>query len=168
MTTKRGGFVCANSRASGFDMVKFNRIGNKLGLAGAVGLLLSVGMIGNQMIAASTVAGANDRADCSQRVAEGALAAHADVRQVQLAGRNIRLARTPAEIDKSLADMRKAATAEESEIDSAYAAAVLPGNRERLQKVKSLMTSAVAGIEELATTQRGALALIDKRNGISL
>ncbi|WP_079587968.1 methyl-accepting chemotaxis protein [Bradyrhizobium lablabi] len=147
--------------------MKFNRIGNKLGLAGAIGVLLSIGLVANQMMTASTVAGANDRADRAQRVTEGALAAQADVRQIQLAGRNLRLARTTADIDKSLADMRKAATAEEGEIDAAYAAALRPESRERLQKIKSLMTSFIAGIEELATAQRTALALIEKRNGIS-
>ncbi len=147
-------------------MIKFNRIGNKLGLAGAIGVLLSIGMVANQMITASTVAGVNDRADRAQRVAEGALAAHADVRQVQLAGRNLRLARTTADIDKGLADMRKAAAAEEGEIDAAYAAALRPESRERLQKIKSLMTSFVAGIDELATAQRNLLALVEKRNDI--
>src|SRR4051812_8945350 len=148
-------------------MIKFNRIGNKLGLAGAVGVLLAVGMVANQMMTESRVAGVNDRADRAQRVTEGTLAAHADLRQVQLAGRNLRLARTTADIDKSLADMRKAATAEESGIDSAYAAALRPESRERLQKIKSLMTSFVAGIEELGTAQRALLALAEKRNGIS-
>ena len=75
-------------------MIKFNSIGNKLGLAGAIGVLLAVGMVANQMMTESRVAGVNDRADRAQRVTEGALAAHADLRQVQLAGRNLRLART--------------------------------------------------------------------------
>jgi methyl-accepting chemotaxis protein len=148
-------------------MIKLNRIGNKLGLAGAVGVLLSIGMVANQMTTESSVAGVNDRADRAQRVTEGTLAAQADVRQVQLAGRNLRLARTPADIDNSLADMRKAAAAEESEIDAAHDAALRPESRERLQKIKSLMTSFVAGIEELATAQRNLLALVEKRNGIS-
>ena len=63
-------------------MIKFNRIGNKLGLAGAIGVLLSIGMVANQMMTESRVAAVNDRADRSQRVTEGALSAHADLRQV--------------------------------------------------------------------------------------
>ncbi|MEO8321753.1 MAG: HAMP domain-containing protein, partial [Bradyrhizobium sp.] len=148
-------------------MIKFNRIGNKLGLAGAVGVLLAIGMVANQMMTESRVAGVNDRADRAQRVTEGTLSAQADVRQVQLAGRNLRLARTTAEIDKSLADMRKAATAEAAAIETAHTAALRPASRERLQKIKSLMTSFVAGIEELAVAQRNLLALIEKRNAIS-
>ncbi len=148
-------------------MIKFNRIGNKLGLAGVLGVLLSIGMVANQMMTESRVAGVNDRADRAQRVTEGALAAQADVRQVQLAGRNLRLARTTAEIDKSLADMHKAATAEAAAIEAAHAAALRPESRERLQKIKALMTSFVAGIEELAAAQRNLLALIEKRNAVS-
>ena len=41
-------------------MIKLNRIGNKLGLAGAVGILLAIGMAANQMIAES-VTGSTDR-----------------------------------------------------------------------------------------------------------
>jgi len=148
--------------------MKFNRIGYKLGLAGAIGVLLSIGMVANQMMTEARVAGVNDRADRAQRVTEAALAAQADLRQVQLAGRNLRLARTPADIDRSLADMRKAAAEEAGEIDAAYAAALRPESRERLQKIKSLMASFVAGIEELAAAQRNLLALIEKRNGISV
>ena len=32
------------------DMIKLNRIGNKLGLAGAVGVLLAIGMVANQIM----------------------------------------------------------------------------------------------------------------------
>ena len=102
-------FVVANSGISKApDMIKLNRIGNKLGLAGAVGLLLSGGMIANQMMSEATVAAVNDRADHAQHVAEYALTANAELRRTQSAGRTIRLARSPAEVDKSLADLRKA------------------------------------------------------------
>ena len=94
---------------------------------------------------------------------KGALSAHADLR----AGRNLRLSRTTAEIDKSLADMRKAGTSEAAAIEAALATALRPESRERLQKIKSLMTSFVAGIEELAVAQCNLLALIEKRNAVS-
>src|ERR1700712_407192 len=143
----RARFSFADSKLQGPDgMIKFNRIGNKLGLAGAIGVLLSFGMVANQMNTASTVAAVNDRADRAQRVTEGALAAHAHLRQVQLAGRKLRLARTTVEIEKGLADMRKAAAEEANEIDAAYAAALRAESRERLQKIKSVMASFIAGI----------------------
>ena len=39
------------------DMIKLNRIGNKLGLAGAVGVLLAIGMVANQMVTESKIEG---------------------------------------------------------------------------------------------------------------
>ena len=148
-------------------MIKLNRIGNKLGLAGAVGVLLAIGMIANQMATESTVAGANDRADRSQRVAEGTLAAHLNMRQVQLAARGIRLARTPSEVEKGAAEMRQFGAVEAKEMDAALASAQKPETKERLQKIQSLMESYAAGTEDLAKVQSDLLAQIDKRSAIS-
>ena len=88
-------------------MIKLNRIGNKLGLAGVVGMLLAIGMVANQMMTESTVTVANDRTDRLQRVSESTLAANLNMRQMQLAARGIRLARTPAEVEKAVAEMRQ-------------------------------------------------------------
>jgi hypothetical protein len=54
-------------------MVKFNRIGNKLGLAGLLGVLLSAGMVVNQMVSDSTVSLDNQRAEGQQLIAGHAL-----------------------------------------------------------------------------------------------
>lgn len=54
-------------------MIKLNRIGNKLGLAGLVGVLLSGGMVVNQMVSESAINSANQRADTQQAVAVHAL-----------------------------------------------------------------------------------------------
>ena len=148
-------------------MIKLNRIGNKLGLAGAVGVLLAIGMVANQMATDATVAGANDQANRSQLVAESTLAAHLNMRQLQLAGRGIRLARYPSEVEKGVAEMRKFGAAEAKEMEAALASAQNPDTRERLQKIKSLMADYAAGTEELAKAQVDLLALIDKRSAIS-
>jgi methyl-accepting chemotaxis protein len=148
-------------------MIKLNRIGSKLGLAGAVGVLLSVGMVANQMVTESTVAGANDRAERSQRVADSTLTAHLDMRMLQLAGRATRLARTIAEVDKSVVEVHRYEAAGTTEIDAALASAQKPETRARLQKIKSLMNSYSAGVEDLAKAQTNLLTLIDKRTAIS-
>jgi methyl-accepting chemotaxis protein len=149
-------------------MIKFNRIGNKLGLAGVVGVLLAVGLVANQLATESTVTAANDRTDRLQRVAESTLAAHLNMRQVQLAARGIRLARTPSEIDQAVAEMRQFGAVEAREIDAALATARMTETRDRLQKIKSLMVSYSTGIEELAKAQRDLLAQIDQRSEISV
>ena len=148
-------------------MIKLNRIGYKLGLAGAIGVLLSIGMVTNQIVTEATVAAANDSAERSQRVADSTLTAHLDMRLLQLAGRATRLARTTAEVDKSVVDVRKYDAAGAKELDAALATARKPETRERLQKIKELTSSYTAGVEELAKAQSSLLTLIEKRTAIS-
>jgi len=148
-------------------MIKLNRIGNKLGLAGAVGILLAIGMAANQMIAESSVTGATDRANRSQRVADAALAAHLDLRKMQLTARDIRLARTFAEVEKSTADLQRLKAAGMKAVDDALATAQRPKVREQLQNTRSLLDRYTAGVEELAKAQNTLLEQTYKRSAIS-
>jgi hypothetical protein len=148
-------------------MIKLNRIGNKLGLAGAVGVLLAVGMMVNQITTESTVGAANDGADRSQRVADSTLSAQLNLRQMQLAVRGIRLARSQSEVEKGAAEARQFAKLEAKDMEAALAIAQRPETRERLQKIKTLMESYTAGTEELAKAQSDLLAQLAKRSAIS-
>jgi methyl-accepting chemotaxis protein len=149
-------------------MIKLNRIANKLGLAGAFGILLAGGMVANQMMTEASVGRATDVADRSQRVAESALSAHSNLRQIEIQARNIRMARMQDEVEKNAADMRRFAAAAGNDIDTAFATAMTPESRERLQKIKSLTSSFMSGVEDLAKTQGNLLAQIDKRSAISM
>ena len=149
-------------------MIKFNRIGNKLGLAGAFGILLAGGMVANQMMTEASVGRATDVADRSQRVAESALSAHSNLRQIEIQARNIRMARTQDEVEKNAAGMRRFAAAAGNDIDTAFATAMRPESKERLQKIKSLTSSFMSGVEDFAKTQGNLLAQIDKRSAISM
>ncbi len=148
-------------------MIKLNRIGYKLGLAGAVGVLLSIGMVANQIMTESTVGEVNAAADRQQYVADNVRAAEVSVRQTQLAGRNIRLQRTPAEVEKAAAEMRQFKAAGEKQIDAALAVAADPVGRERLQKIKAQMENYASGVEELAKVQSELFLQTDKRSAIS-
>jgi methyl-accepting chemotaxis protein len=159
--------IPGSSQIGARDMVKLNRIGNKLGLAGAVGVLLSLGMIGNQMITEGTVAGVNELAAKQQAISDDSRAAEVSVRQLQQAGRNIRMTRTPAEVEKTVADIHQFKAAEDTQIDGALALAVNPATRERLQKIKATITDFTAGVEELAKVQSEIFQLTDKRVAVS-
>ena len=87
-------------------MIKLNRIGYKLGLAGVLSVVLAVGMVANQMVTETNVAGSTERAGRSQRVADSSLAAHLDLRKIQLTAREVRLARTAADVEKIVADLQ--------------------------------------------------------------
>jgi methyl-accepting chemotaxis protein len=148
-------------------MIKLNRIGYKLGLAGAVGVLLAIGMAANQVMTEASVSAVNDRAGRSQRVSDAALAANLAMRQMELAGRNIRLSRAPAEVEKNFALLERLKASEVSQLDAALTSALKPETRERLQKIKSLMDSFSAGVEEIAKAQTTLLAQTDERTAIS-
>jgi len=148
-------------------MIKFNRIGNKLGLAGAIGVLLAAGMVANQMASETAVESANARVARSQRVIDSVLAAQIELRLMQVAARDIRLAKTPEEVDKGIADVQRLKAAQAKEVDAALAAAQRQDTQERLTKVKSLLDSFAAGVEDLGKAQKDSLAQTEKRNAIS-
>ncbi len=148
-------------------MIKLNRIGNKLGLAGAVGILLAAGMVANQMVTEASIEQSSERASRSQKVADNSLSAHIDLRKIQLAARDVRLARTPAEVDKTIADLQRYKASEAREIESALAAAQGQDTRERLQKIKSLTEGFTAAVEDLAKAQITLLGQVDTRSAVS-
>jgi methyl-accepting chemotaxis protein len=148
-------------------MIKLNRIGYKLGLAGAVGVLLAMGTAANQMMTDASVSAVNDGAARSQRVSDAALAANLAMRQMELAGDNIRLSRAPAEVEKNVALLERLKATETSQLEAALASALKPETKERLQKIKSLMDRFSAGVEEIAKAQAALLAQTDKRSAIS-
>jgi methyl-accepting chemotaxis protein len=151
----------------GTDMSKLNRIGYKLGLAGAIGVLLAIGMAANQMMTEASVTDANRRAARSQKVADVSLASHLELRKMQLTARDVRLARTPVDVEKTVVELQRYKAAIAKELDVALATAMKPETQARLQKIKSSMESFTAAVEDLAKAQTTLLAQIDKRQAIS-
>src|SRR5882757_2789575 len=148
-------------------MIKLNRIGYKLGLAGVLSVVLAAGMVANQMIAETHVAGSTERAGRSQRVADSSLAAHLDLRKMQLTAREVRLARTAVDVEKVVADLQRFKASEIKQLEIAQATAMKPETKERIAQIKSLMESFAAAVEDLAKAQTTLLAQIDKRSAIS-
>ena len=148
-------------------MIKLNRIGNKLGLAGALGVLLAIGMVANQMITETRIEEGSERATRSQRISDNSLSAHIDLRKIQLAAAAVRLARSPAEVEKTMADLQRYKASQAKELDTAVATAQRPDTKEQLQKIKGLMDGFTAAVEDLAKAQITLLSQIDKRSVVS-
>ena len=149
-------------------MITFNRIGNKLGIAGAFGVLLAAGMIANQLMSEAKVTKADNVAGRYQAVADSALSAHLELRQMQLRARTIRLARSIAEVDQNLDEMEKFEASGLKFVGFAQENALKAENKERFQNIKSLMAEYSAGIAELGGAQKKLLAEIDKRVEVSM
>ena len=120
-------------------------------------------MVANQMMSEAEVEAANGRVARSQRVIDSAFVGQIELRQMQVAALDIRLARAVADVDKRVADLQGLKASQSKELDAALVSAQKQETRERLQKVKSLMGSFAAGVEELAQAQKNSLTETEKR-----
>jgi methyl-accepting chemotaxis protein len=148
-------------------MIKFNRIGNKLGLVGLVGIALALGMAANQMMSEFAVGSANQQADNQRLIAEHALDARVELRRMQIAERDIKSAVTPEETEKALRALGEAGSAATTAVDLALEKMARPENAEWLQKVKSLLSDYFNGAKALGKTQLKILDLVKQRNASS-
>ncbi|WP_322518227.1 methyl-accepting chemotaxis protein [Rhodopseudomonas palustris] len=118
--------------------MKFDRIGNKLGLAGLLGVVLSGGMLVNQMMAEQKITAANTLAERQQYINEHTLEANIALRRMQLAVRDSRLAKSPVELDKALFALSELSARTNKELEGAAQRAVMPENKARLEKIATL------------------------------
>ena len=148
-------------------MMKLNRIGYKLGAAGLLGVVLTAGMIVNQMMSEAAVEAANSRAATQQAIAANALEARVSLRRMQLGVRDIRLAKSPQDIEKASAAVAEGFAASTKGMDTAISKAVRPENKERFEKAKSLVNTYEAGAGEIKRSQLRIFEITAKRNEVS-
>ena len=145
-------------------MIKLNRIGYKLGAAGLFGVLLSGGMVANQMVSESTINSANDRAGVQQTIADHTLQSNIALRGMELAVRDIRQSKNPQELEKGLGGLNAASAALTRDLDVAIAKVVKPEDRERLQKIRSLAVEYHQYASEIGKAQVMIFEITKKRN----
>ncbi|MEH2481934.1 methyl-accepting chemotaxis protein [Nitrobacteraceae bacterium AZCC 2146] len=149
-------------------MIKINSIGNKLGLAGLVGILLSMGAVANQMRTESAVAEVNRHAGVQQTIADYARMTEAELGNMRFANRAVRMALTSAEVEKGNAETLAAKAAQDKSLDAALALAVKPETKERFTKIKTLVGDYAAAAGEIVEMQKKLLDLYRTRNVASL
>ncbi len=147
--------------------IKFNRIGNKLGLASLVSILLSVGMVANQSLTEQSITDANQRADVDQEIADNALKAESEMRNMQLAVRGVRLARTKPDVEKLRGEFSAAQAAQAKWLDAAISLALLPETRELFTKLRASTQKYAEGADEQAQLHTKLLDLNGKRITLS-
>jgi methyl-accepting chemotaxis protein len=147
--------------------IKFNRIGNKLGLASLVSILLSVGMVANQSLTEQSITDANRRADVDQQIADNALRAESEMRSMQLAVRGVRLARTKPDVEKLRGEFSAAQAAQAKWLDAAISLALLPETRELFTKLRASTQKYAEGADEQAQLHTKLLDLNGRRVTLS-
>ncbi|MDB5503372.1 MAG: chemotaxis protein [Tardiphaga sp.] len=149
-------------------MIKFNRVGNKLGLAGLVGILLSIGVVANDMRTEASITEANRHANVQQAIADHARMIEAELGNMRLANRAVRMAITTNEIEKGNADVQAAKAAQDKSLDAALALATKPETKVRLEKIKTLVGDYAAGSTDIIALQKKMLDIYRTRNVASL
>jgi len=119
-------------------MIKVNRIGNKLGLAGVIGVLLSAGMVASQIISGAAVTATNQRADDQEFIANHSFEGDIGLRRMQLAVRDIQQSKNESEAQNGFNALNSAYAIVVTELDLAISRLTVPENKERLQEIKSL------------------------------
>ncbi|WP_182915368.1 methyl-accepting chemotaxis protein [Rhodopseudomonas palustris] len=147
-------------------MSKLNRIGNKLGLAGLIGILLAAGMVTNQFMTETRVNEATGVADREAVVSESALIAESEMRNMQLAVRGVRLARSLKEFEQRRSEFNVARLAQARLLDTAIATAT-GADRDKFIEIKKMTTDYAVGAEQQAEQQLRVLDLNAKRIGIA-
>ncbi len=145
-------------------MIKLNRIGNKLGAVGLFGVLLSGGMVANQMVSESAINSANHRAGLQQAIADRTLEGNVALRGMELAVRDIGQSKNQSELEKNSGSLNDAFAAMTRALDVAIGNVVKPEDKERLQNIRSLAAEYHKHASEIGKTQLRIFEITRKRS----
>jgi methyl-accepting chemotaxis protein len=145
-------------------MIKLNRIGYKLGAVGLFGVLLSGGMVANQMVSEQAINSANHRAGLQQSTADRTLEGNVALRGMELAVRDIGQSKNSSELEKSSGSLNEAFAAVTKALDVAIGNVVKPEDKERLQSIRSLAVEYHEHASEIAKAQLKIFDITRKRS----
>jgi methyl-accepting chemotaxis protein len=140
------------------SLVQNLKIGTKLAIASALGVLLVGAMIASQMLGNASIRESSQSALAQQQIARDAVEAEVTVRGMQLAVRDLRLANSSADIQKattSLGDQQKSTNLL---VDQMLKLSQEPENRARMEKLRSLAANYAKAAQQIAGGRGEALA----------
>ncbi|MBR0713601.1 methyl-accepting chemotaxis protein [Bradyrhizobium liaoningense] len=140
------------------SLIQNLRIGTKLAIASALGILLVAAMIASQLVGNGKVRHSNEAALEQQALARDAVEAKVALRSMQLSARDIRLAGNPAELQKASDSLIERSSSLNRTIEEMLKLSHAPENRARLEKLKSLTPVYLKGVQQLASIRSEAIA----------
>jgi len=143
------------------------KIGAKLGISAAAGILLAATIVVVQLVVGARVEQAEGLVRNQQEIETLALQSNIVLRRMQAATKDIRLSFDTAQVE-TLAESVKADMAEaEKRLAEAAALASLPANRERLQKIAGLVADYGKSTLDIAAVRKDEIAGHAARNEVS-
>ncbi|MHC4045064.1 methyl-accepting chemotaxis protein [Bradyrhizobium sp. 23AC] len=141
------------------SLVQNLRIGTKLAISSALGILLVLAMIAGQVIGNGNVRRSSQTASEQQELAREAVESKLAARTMQLAARDIRLANNSDELQKARDALAERAGHLVKVADAMLTLSRVPENRARIEKLKVLTANYLKGAQQLASVRGAALAL---------
>ncbi|EJN05930.1 methyl-accepting chemotaxis protein [Bradyrhizobium sp. YR681] len=140
-------------------LVQNLRIGIKLAIVSALGILLVVAMIASQIVGNGTVRRSNQAAFAQLELARDAMEAKLSVRGMQLAARDIRLAGNPGELQKASETLVERSKSLSGAVDAMLKLTRSAENRARIEKLKSLSADYAKAVLQNASVRSEAIAV---------
>ncbi|MFK4488528.1 methyl-accepting chemotaxis protein [Bradyrhizobium sp. USDA 336] len=140
------------------SLVQNLRIGTKLAIASALGVLLVGAMIASQMLGNAGIRESSQSALAQQQIARDAVKAEAAVRGMQLAVRDLRLANSQADIQKAVQNLGDQQKSTNALVDGMLKLSHEVENRARMEKLRSLAANYEKAAQQIAGVRGEALA----------
>jgi methyl-accepting chemotaxis protein len=140
------------------------RIGTKLGITAALGVLLVLAMVGNQIRVRALTRQLADGVKAAETVERAVMQAENYLRGVNVENRALRAAATTAEIDALVQHIKELDGTANKALDTALANAAPGENRDNLAKARELYHGYTAINLELAAAQREVIGLREQQS----
>jgi methyl-accepting chemotaxis protein len=139
------------------------RIGTKLGIAAAVGVLLLAAMVGNQVRTHFTTLKLADDVKRTTTLSNLVMETDVDLRQLTIEYQAVRLAGTPAEVDAQIKRIEETKGHFVSLLDRGLAVSVTELSRTKLASTKEFIVGYAAALLEVADAQKELIAIRDRQ-----
>jgi methyl-accepting chemotaxis protein len=144
------------------------RIGTKLGISSGLAIALVAAMIVIQLRGNAVVRSANERAAVQQTIVKDAVDAVASIRGMQIAVRDMRLARTGDDLDKAGDTLKTRQQSATRLADEMLRLSTSRENRERIEKLKGLVGDYARHANGIGVVIREANELQAKASGVAM
>ncbi|QHP71229.1 methyl-accepting chemotaxis protein [Bradyrhizobium sp. LCT2] len=141
------------------SLIRNLRIGTKLAVASALGILLVAAMIAGQIVGNGNVRHSNESALAQQVLVRDAVEATLALRSMQLSARDIRLASNPADLQKANDSLLERSKSFSDAVEAMLKLSRSPENRARMEELKRLLMDYLKGVHQLASIRSEAIAV---------
>ena len=144
------------------------RIGTKLGICVGFGGLLVAAMIINEQVSSNSIKTLTEAADLQQDIVSESIKTEGVLQWAQIASRDLRMARTPVEVEKLLDELQKISGDGHKKLSVLEAQTLDPLNRDRFKSIGELFTRYVAALSDIGEKQTKILSLFGDLDQIEL